>query len=306
MSYLATVTNSVIDTANIKNLIVQGETSHPTIVFSLSPTLTGLSWKVRMTYLSFILVVESASITPTEGAQAVTVTWTPDASFTTLYGAAQISIVGTSGATTIVRAIGYINVARDWSGESQGTITLDLFEQLMAQAESTIAKYPYVDDATGNWFVWNPGTGLFEDTEVQAQGEQGIQGATGATGAAGTNGVGVPTGGTTDQALVKTSATDYSTGWADISTERTATLATGSWSGASAPYSQAVTITGVTTAGKPPIIDVVLSDTYATALNELTAYGLVYRFKVTADNTVTAYATGIPTVDINIKVKVVR
>lgn len=306
MSYLATVTNAVIDTTNIKNILVQGEATHPQIVFSISPTLTGLTWYVRATYLSFPLVTESDAITPVETVDAVTVTWDVDASFTTLYGAMQLVLVGLDGTTTNVRAVGYVNVARDWSGENQGAITLDLFEQLMAQAESTIAKYPYVDDTTGNWFVWNPGTGLFEDTEVHAQGEQGIQGATGATGAAGTNGVGVPTGGTTDQALVKTSATDYATGWADISTERTATLATGSWAGASAPYSQAVTIAGVTVAGKPPIIDVVLSDTYATALNELTAYGLVYRFKVTADNTVTAYATGIPTVDINIKVKVVR
>ena len=306
MSYLATVTNAVIDTTNIKNILVQGESTHPQIVFSLSPTLTGLSWKVRMTYLSFNLSVESAAITPTEGAQAVTVTWTPDASFTTLYGAAQISVVGTSGATTVARAIGYINIARDWSGESQGTITLDLFEQLMSQAEAVVSKFPYIDGTTGNWFAWNPTLGAYENTGVHAQGAKGATGATGATGAAGTNGVGVPTGGTTDQALVKTSATDYATGWADISTERTATLATGSWAGASAPYSQAVTITGVTVAGKPPIIDVVLSDTYATLLNELTAYGLIVRFKVTADNTVTAYATAVPATAINIHAKLVR
>ena len=176
MSYLATVTNSVIDTANIKNLLVQGESAHPAIVFSLSPTLTGLSWKVRMSYLSFNLAVESSSITPTEGAQAVTVTWTPDASFTTLYGAAQISLVGTSGATTAVRAVGYINVARDWSGESQGTVTLDLFEQTIAQASAAIANYPYVDETTGNWFAWNPTLGAHEDTEVHAQGVQGETG----------------------------------------------------------------------------------------------------------------------------------
>ena len=309
MSYTATVTNSVIDTTNIKNILIQGESTHPQIVFSLSPTLTGLTWYVRATYLSFPLVTESAAITPTETVDAVTVTWDVDASFTALYGAMQLVIVGLAGATTNVRAVGYVTVARDWSGENQGAITLDLFEQLMAQAEATIAKYPYVDGTTGNWFVWNPGTGLFEDTEVHAQGEhgiQGIQGIQGTAGTNGTNGVGVPTGGTTDQALVKTSATNYATGWADISTERTATLATGSWSGASAPYSQAVTITGVTTAGKPPIIDVVLSDTYATALNELTAYGLVYRFKVTADNTVTAYATAVPATAINVHAKLVR
>ena len=169
MSYIATATNSVIDTTNIKNLIVQGETSHPIIVFSLSPTLTGLSWKVRMSYLSFNLAVESASITPVEGAEAVTVTWTPDASFTTLYGAAQLVLVGTSGSTTVVRAIGYINIARDWSGESQGTVTLDLFEQTIAQANEAISNYPYIDETTGNWFVLNPNTAQFDDTEIHAQ-----------------------------------------------------------------------------------------------------------------------------------------
>lgn len=355
MSYTAAVTNSVIDTTNIKNIITQGETSHPTIVFSLVPTLTGLSWKVRMTYLSFNLSVESAAITPVEGAQAVTVTWTPDASFTTLYGSAQIALVGTSGSTTVVRAIGYINIARDWSGESQGTITLDLFEQLMAQANAVVGKFPYIDAATGNWFAWNLTLGAYVNTGFTASPEwmtgTGITGtsstptafpssgitmssagdmylntSTGNTykctlsgnaatalwayasnikGATGSTGAGVATGGTTNQALVKTSGTDYATGWADISTERTATLASGSWVGSSAPYSQAVTITGVTLAGKPPIIDVVLSDTYATQKNELAAYGLVYRFKVTADNTVTAYATAIPATTINIHAKLV-
>lgn len=359
MSYLATVTNSVIDTTNIKSILVQGETSHPTIVFSLSPTLTGLSWKVRMTYLSFNLVVESSSIAPTEGAQAVTATWTPDASFTTLYGAAQISLVGTSGAATVVRAIGYINIARDWSGESQGTISLDLFEQLMAQAEAVVSKFPYIDGTTGNWFAWNPSAGVFENSGYSASPEwmtgTGITGTSttptafsgsgitmsnvgdmylntstantykctlsgnaatalwayvsnikGATGATGATGAGVITGGTANQVLAKNSATNYDMKWLDVlSVERTATLASGSWSGSSAPYSQAVTIAGVTAAGKPPIIDVVLSDTYATALLELAAYGLVYRFKVTGDNTVTAYATAVPATAINIHAKLV-
>ena len=312
MSYSATVTNSVIDTTNIKNLLVQGESSHPTIVFSLSPTLTGLTWYVRSTYLSFNLTTESSAITPVETESAVTVTWTVDSSFTTLYGAAQLVLVGLVGETTNVRAVGYINVARDWSGESQGTITLDLFEQLMAQAEAVVAKFPYIDETTGNWFAWNPALGAYENTEVHAQGIQGIQGIQGVQGEPGTNGtngtdgVGVPAGGTTDQALVKTSATDYATGWADISVERTATLATGSWSGASAPYTQDMTITGVTTTGKPPIIDVVLSDTYATAMLEETAFSLVYRFKVTADDTVTAYAKAVPATAINIQAKLVR
>ena len=307
MSYLATATNSEIDVSGIRTLLVQGDATYPVIRFVLDPTLTGLSWRVRGSYVGTTISVTSAEITPTETVTAVTIDWSVESDFTTNSGAMQLSLVGSNEAgTTVVKFIGEITVQEDLSVSSMTTITENLFEQLMAQANTAISKYPYVDETTGNWFTWNPTTELWVDTTVHAQGEQGIQGIQGIQGTAGPNGVGVPTGGTTDQALVKTSATDYATGWADISAERTATLATGSWSGASAPYSQAVTITGVTTAGKPPIIDVVLSDTYATALNELTAYGLVYRFKVTGDNTVTAYATAVPATTINIHAKLVR
>jgi len=308
MSYLATATNAVIDTTNIKNILVQGEATHPQIVFSLAPEYSGLDWTVRGAYLSFNVSTESAPITPVETAEAVTVTWDVDSSFTALYGALQLILVGVdSGTNTIVRAIGYVNVERDWSNTNIPPITPDLFEQVLARATETVEHYPYIDGTTGDWFVWNETVGAFENTGVHAQGATGATGAAGATGATGAAGVGVIAGGTTNQVLAKNSATNYDMKWLDVlSVERTATLSAGSWSGSSAPYSQAVTITGVTVAGKPPIIDVVLSDTYATALNELTAYGLVYRFKVTGDNTVTAYATAIPATAINIKAKLVR
>src|SRR5215471_7479680 len=50
-----------------------------------------------------------------------------------------------------------------------------------------------------------------------AQGPAGATGATGAQGAQGPAGPGVPTGGTTGQALVKSSAADYATQWATVS-----------------------------------------------------------------------------------------
>lgn len=356
MSYLATATNAVIDTTNIKTIMVQGELGHPVIRFTLDPSLTGLAWRVRGSWVGTPYYAQSVEITPTETETAVTVDWAVSADFTAYHGEMQLTLVGTDGSTEIVKFLGTVAVQQDLSIENTTPITQNLFDQLMAQAAVAISKYPYVDKTTGNWFVWNPTGEVFEDTGYSASPEwmtgTGITGtsltptafpssgitmsnvgdmylntstsntyrctlagdaatalwayASNIRGTAGATGAGVATGGTIDQALVKTSATDFETAWADISTERTATLAAGSWVGSSAPYSQAVTIAGVTVAGKPPIIDVVLSDTYATALNELTAYGLVYRFKVTADNTVTAYATGIPTVDINIKVKVVR
>ncbi len=49
-----------------------------------------------------------------------------------------------------------------------------------------------------------------------AKGEKGDTGATGPPGADGADGAGVPTGGTTGQALVKHSGTNYDTEWADI------------------------------------------------------------------------------------------
>ena len=56
--------------------------------------------------------------------------------------------------------------------------------------------------------------GLTGDTGPQGNaGSQGIQGIQGIQGPAGTNGQGVPTGGTTNQVLAKSSAADYATQW---------------------------------------------------------------------------------------------
>lgn len=58
-------------------------------------------------------------------------------------------------------------------------------------------------------------------------GPTGATGATGATGSTGPTGAGVAAGGTTDQGLVKTSGTDYATGWVDVWKR---------WSGTQAAY----------------------------------------------------------------------
>ena len=64
-------------------------------------------------------------------------------------------------------------------------------------------------------------TEIVQEVEVVTAGVQGPTGPTGATGStglagtAGTDGEGVPVGGTTGQALLKTSATDYATEWGD-------------------------------------------------------------------------------------------
>lgn len=62
----------------------------------------------------------------------------------------------------------------------------------------------------------NAGHTTLLDYFALEQSNQGAQGPRGATGATGTTGVGLTTGGTTGQVLVKTSAADYATGWSDL------------------------------------------------------------------------------------------
>lgn len=88
-----------------------------------------------------------------------------------------------------------------------------------------------------------------------------------------------------------------------VSTTYTATVATG-WSGDTAPYSKATTISGLL-ATDTPIIDLVPSATYATAEAQIEAWGYVYRAVATA-NTLTLYAADKPTVALPVQVKAVR
>lgn len=84
----------------------------------------------------------------------------------------------------------------------------------------------------------------------------------------------------------------------------TATLTAAGW-GASAPYTQTVAVTGILATDKP-VVDVVLSDTAATAALQLEAWGMVGRI-VTAAGQITAYCyEDKPTANIPIQLLVVR
>lgn len=84
----------------------------------------------------------------------------------------------------------------------------------------------------------------------------------------------------------------------------TATLPFASWTGASAPYTKAVTVTGIL-ATDTPILDIVPTGTYATDVLIETDWAKVYRAVSTA-NTITFYAHTVPTVDIPFMAQVVR
>lgn len=83
----------------------------------------------------------------------------------------------------------------------------------------------------------------------------------------------------------------------------TATLDT-TWSGSAAPYSQTITVNGITSTDTP-IVDVVMSGTYTTDQSRLEQWGYVYRI-TTGENSITVYATDKPTVELPIQIKVVR
>lgn len=89
-----------------------------------------------------------------------------------------------------------------------------------------------------------------------------------------------------------------------VSTTYTGDLTATGWSGSAAPYSQAVTITGVL-ATDTPIVDLVASDTYATAESQIEGWANIYR-AVATSNTITFYATDKPTIALPFQVRCIR
>ena len=85
----------------------------------------------------------------------------------------------------------------------------------------------------------------------------------------------------------------------------TATLPSASWTGSSAPYTKAVTVSGIY-ANDTPSIDLDLSAVaYANVEAMQTDWAKIYRAVPTAD-TITFYASEVPTADISLQIKVVR
>jgi hypothetical protein len=87
--------------------------------------------------------------------------------------------------------------------------------------------------------------------------------------------------------------------------EYTATLENTSWTGESAPFSKAVTVSGILSTDDP-IIDLALgSVNYADIATIQTDWGKIYRGETTTD-TITFYASEVPTINIPLFIKVVR
>lgn len=88
-----------------------------------------------------------------------------------------------------------------------------------------------------------------------------------------------------------------------VSMYYTGSIPTG-WSG-SDPYTKVVTLNGIL-ATDHPIVDLLPSATFATAEEQIEAWGSIYKVVASADNTLTFYATDEPTVAIPIQVRCIR
>lgn len=89
-----------------------------------------------------------------------------------------------------------------------------------------------------------------------------------------------------------------------VSQTYTATILAAGWTGDATPYTNDVTVTGLT-ADDNPFVDMIASSAFETAETEIEAFANIYRM-VTAENKLTVYAAEKPTVDIAIQIKVVR
>lgn len=89
-----------------------------------------------------------------------------------------------------------------------------------------------------------------------------------------------------------------------VVTNYSATIPNSGWSGSAAPYTRTITVSGML-ATDTPIADVVCSGTYSTDQTRIEEWGKIYRI-TTAANSITVYATAIPSVQIPITLKCVR
>jgi hypothetical protein len=138
--HIANVENSEIDVSGIRTVLVQGDSSYPIIRFVLDPSLTGLSWRVRGTYTDTNIAVLSSEITAVESETEITLDWSVSSDFTTYDGDMQLVLVGSNDlGTTVVKALAEITIQKDWSIGTMQTVTLNLFEQLMAQAWDVVS-----------------------------------------------------------------------------------------------------------------------------------------------------------------------
>lgn len=103
-------------------------------------------------------------------------TWIPSDTDTQVPGLGLLQAYLTEGDTIGKSAIAQIFVADALSGHDPPIPVPDWVIQVIETGEAVqeaVEHYPYIDDDTGDWFVWDVQTEQFVDTGVHAQGPAG-------------------------------------------------------------------------------------------------------------------------------------
>lgn len=119
-----------INSYELRDVIVQGENGTNVITFVLPAEDVGYIWRVRGTINGGS--VQSLEITPREEDDAVYVDWTVTSIFTGTAGTLYLTLVGVNGADTITKRVGSVEILPDMAMAAAGTVTQNLFEQLIA------------------------------------------------------------------------------------------------------------------------------------------------------------------------------
>lgn len=175
-----------------------------------------------------------------------------------------------------------------------------------AGRDGTDGVTPHIDNTTKHWMIGET------DTNVVAEGQDGEQGQQGANGYSVSIAVSPITGGhrlvisstdpeVTDQIIDVMDGVEYIQTTSD---NRQVTLLAADWVGDSAPYTQTVVYTGMTSSVVPEI-GVVLSDTVETGIEQQKQWANITR-AVSGTNSITFYCyKAKPTIDLTANVKVV-
>ena len=81
-------------------------------------------------------------------------------------------------------------------------------------------------------------------------------------------------------------------------------MPTSDWAGSNAPYSKTIAVNGIFESDTP-IVDLILPDDYGTAQDQLIEFNKVYKIDV-VDNSITLYATEVPTAEVTMKLMCIR
>ena len=161
-------------------------------------------------------------------------------------------------------------------------------------AEGQNGITPTIDSTTKHWMLGET------DTNVVAEGQNGFSPTVSFTNISGGRTMTV----VTNDGTVTTDIMDGITSHTTTKTDLTCTALAANWTGSEAPYTQTVTVNGIT-AALNPIIDIIISSTVETGLEEQKQYGYITR-AITNENSITFYCYKTkPTIDLNIMVEVV-